>query len=222
MISKLFFTHFLAQAESSHLALGEVFRGSPIIYSVLGILSCISLALWFYTFSTITTKRLVPNDFVRQLREQLAEQRYEAALIACQNANSSFGSILTSALLSRHHGHEVVVEAIKTEGKRSGVSLWQRISLLNDIAALAPMLGLLGTVLGIFYAFYDVNRSFETLTSIFDGLGMAVGTTVAGLIVAILAMFFYTILKFRLIKVLNVMENEALSLGNLITRGEKG
>ncbi len=70
--------------------------------------------------------------------------------------------------------------------------------------------------LGLFYAFYDVNRSADTLASIFDGLGIAVGTTVAGLIVAISAMIFYATLKLRFVRLLNVLENETLALGNLI------
>ena len=105
---------------------------------------------------------------------------------------------------------------MQAEGKRCGVSLWQRISVLNDIAIIAPMLGLLGTVLGLFYAFYDVNRSADTLASIFDGLGIAVGTTVVGLVVAILAMVFYATLKLRVVRLLNTIENEAVTLGHLI------
>jgi biopolymer transport protein ExbB len=80
----------------------------------------------------------------------------------------------------------------------------------------APMLGLLGTVIGMFYAFYDVNRSIESINSLFDGLGIAVGTTVVGLIVAILAMIFATTLKYRLVKTLSHVENEALTLSALI------
>ncbi len=78
------------------------------------------------------------------------------------------------------------------------------------------MLGLLGTVIGMFYAFYDVNRSAESINALFDGLGIAVGTTVAGLVVAILCMLFSTTLKYRLIKTLSHVENEALHLSTLI------
>ena len=105
---------------------------------------------------------------------------------------------------------------MQAEGRRCGMNLWQRISLLNDVAVIAPMLGLLGTVLGMFYAFYDNNQTPESIATIFDGLGIAIGTTVAGLIVAILAMVFHTTLKFRLVKLLNVIEDQALNLGNLI------
>ncbi|MFA6502142.1 MAG: MotA/TolQ/ExbB proton channel family protein, partial [Parachlamydiales bacterium] len=100
--------------------------------------------------------------------------------------------------------------------QRYTTKFWQKIGLLNEIVVIAPMLGLLGTVLGMFYAFYDVNRSIDSISALFDGLGIAVGTTVAGLIVAILSMIFHTILKYRLIKMLNSIENEAFSLCYLI------
>ena len=57
------------------------------------------------------------------------------------------------------------------------------------------MIGLLGTVLGMFYAFYDLNRSMESISALFDGLGVSVGTTVGGLIVAILALMYSTRLQ---------------------------
>jgi biopolymer transport protein ExbB len=115
-----------------------------------------------------------------------------------------------------------MIDAMKSEGKRASATLWQRLSLLNDVVIIAPMLGLLGTVIGMFYAFYDVNRSIESINALFDGLGIAVGTTVVGLIVAILSMVFYTMLKYQLVKTISHVENEALVLLPLIeARGVK-
>ncbi len=78
------------------------------------------------------------------------------------------------------------------------------------------MLGLLGTVLGMFYAFYDINRSIESISTLFDGLGVSVGTTVAGLSVAILALILHSTAKYRLVRTLAHIENEAQSLATLI------
>ena len=202
--------------ETIHLDLVQVFRGSPLIYTILFCLSLFAFVIWLYSLLTLKFSQMMPSKFLQKVRQQLLDKRYEAALLTCQTANHFSATILTSALSSRQHGHQVMMEAMQTEGKRCGVTLWQRISLLNDIAIIAPMLGLLGTVLGLFYAFYDVNHTPDTLASIFDGLGIAVGTTVAGLIVAILATIFYATLKFRAVKLLNILENEALALGHLI------
>jgi biopolymer transport protein ExbB len=78
------------------------------------------------------------------------------------------------------------------------------------------MLGLLGTVLGMFYAFYDVNRSIESISTLFDGLGISVGTTVAGLVVAILALILHSTAKYRLVRTLAQVENEAHHVAALI------
>ncbi|MFN0065574.1 MAG: MotA/TolQ/ExbB proton channel family protein [Chlamydiales bacterium] len=219
---KLFIFGFLGLAspllaeETTKLDLLEVFRNSPIIYTVMIALSFFSFVIWLYSLLTLRITSMMPVSFLIQMRDQLKRQEYEKAYAQCQAENHYTASILGCALASRSHGHQVMVDAMQNEGKRCGVSLWQRISLLNDVAIIAPMLGLLGTVLGLFYAFYDVNRSADTLASIFDGLGIAVGTTVAGLIVAIFATIFYATLKFKIIRLLNTIENETLSLGNLI------
>jgi biopolymer transport protein ExbB len=133
-----------------------------------------------------------------------------------------FGAIISAGLRARGSGTQIMIDAMKSEGKRTSAGLWQRLSLLNDVVLIAPMLGLLGTVIGMFYAFYDVNRSIESINALFDGLGIAVGTTVVGLIVAILAMVFYTTLKYQLVRTISRVENEALVLFPLIeSRGVK-
>ncbi len=203
-------------AETTTLDLYQVFQASPVIYSVLMGLSFFSFILWLYTCLTVRKKSVLPPEFIQHIRGLLLEKKYDAALVSCQKAKHFSGNVVAAALLARSHGHQVMIESMQQEGKRCGIILWQRISLVNDVAIIAPMLGLLGTVLGLFYAFYDVNRTSDTLSSIFDGLGIAVGTTVAGLIVAILAMIFNAMLKYRTIRLLNQLENETLSLGNLI------
>lgn len=205
-----------AAATTTQLDLTQVFKASPLIYSILFTLSFFSFVVWFYSFFTVRQATMIPKDFTHHLRTLLAEKKYEAALLSCQRSKHFAANVLMSGLLSREYGHQALLEAMQSEGKRCGVVLWQRISLINDVAIISPMLGLLGTVLGLFYAFYDVNRTPDTLAAIFDGLGIAVGTTVAGLIVAILAMIFSATLKFRVVRILNTLENETLALGNLI------
>lgn len=216
IITTLLLSTPLVAEEVTKLDLGAVYRASPIIYTVMIGLSFFSFVVWFYSFMTLRVSSMMPSLFLMKVRDELKNKKYESAYSYCVGEKHYTASILASAIASRNHGHQVMVEAMQAEGKRCGVALWQRISLLNDVAIIAPMLGLLGTVLGLFTAFYDVNRTPDTLASIFDGLGIAVGTTVAGLIVAIFAMIFYATLKFRIIHLLNTIENETLSLGNLI------
>jgi biopolymer transport protein ExbB len=166
--------------------------------------------------ATLRLADLMPQEFIRKIRDLFVEKKYETALTVCREENTFASGIIAAGIASRKHGAQVMIETMKSEGRRSGNSLWQRISLLNEIAVVAPMLGLLGTVLGLFFAFYETNRTAESIASIFDGLGIAVGTTVLGLIVSILSMIFYTTLKFRVINMLSTVENEAFSLVSLM------
>ncbi len=198
------------------LDLSKIFFASPIIYSLLTLMSVSSLVIWLYSLATFRMKDLLPDSFLTSIRSHLTSKKYDEAYALSQNQSHFLAKMIFCGLQSRIHGSEVMIDAMKSEGKRASAAVWQRLSLLNDIVVTAPMLGLLGTVIGMFYAFYDVNRSMESITSLFDGLGIAVGTTVAGLIVSIVAMILHTTLKYRLVRSLSLVENEALSLSSLI------
>ena len=194
------------------LDLKKVFGSAPLIYSLLLFMSTSSVALWIYTLATFRSKEIMPAPFVSELKGRLDKNLYDGARQLCQENQNLLSSIVLAGLSARKHGAQVMIDAMKSEGKRASAAFWQRLSLLSDIAIVSPMLGLLGTVIGMFYAFYDVNRSIESINALFDGLGIAVGTTVVGLIVAILSMMFATTLKYRLVKNLSFVENEALAL----------
>lgn len=194
----------------------KVFSSSPLIYSILILMSVFSMTLWLYTLATFRTKEIMPVSFVEELRKHLENKEWDRAQNCCSKYPNLLASIVTAGLATRDLGAQVMIDAMKTEGKRVATPFWQRLSLLNDMAIVAPMLGLLGTVIGMFYAFYDVNRSMESINALFDGLGIAVGTTVVGLIVAIVCMVFSTTLKYRFIKTLSHVENQALNLSALI------
>lgn len=203
-------------AVSHAIDVRKVFIASPVIYSVLGLMSIASLAIWLYTLATFRTKDIMPAQFRGQLRSLLETKQWDAAKELCKEKPNLLSSIVMAGLTTRKLGAQIMMDAMKTEGKRGSTPLWQRLSLLNDIALVSPMLGLLGTVIGMFYAFYDVNRSVESINALFDGLGIAIGTTVVGLIVAILSMMFAATLKYRLVKTLSEVENEAVTLSACI------
>lgn len=206
---------------SSSLDLKEIFFASPIIYSSLFLLSIAAVVIWLYSLLTFRQSDILPKKFISSIEEQLQAKQFDIALESCRSETSLISAIIASGINSRKHGSQVMVDTMKAEGKRATASFWQRLSLLNDIVMIAPMMGLLGTVMGMFYAFYDVNRSVESINSLFDGLGIAVGTTVLGLVVAIIAMVFSTTLKYRLVKTLSIVENEAVAMSNLISNEDK-
>ena len=196
--------------------LSQVFAGSPTIYIVLFALSIASVGIWVYALLSLRTNELIPAEPLKEVRIQLAAKNYKEALALCERTPTILFDMISTGIQSRTQGQNSMLELMKSEGRRSSTRLWQKTSLLNDIAVIAPMIGLLGTVLGMFYAFYDLNRSMESISALFDGLGVSVGTTVGGLIVAILALMFHAMTKYRLTRQLAVIETEAHSLANLI------
>src|SRR3989344_2496474 len=205
-------------AEAQLLDLKKIFGAAPLIYPLLSVMSVASMAIWLYSLATFRSKDICHDPFANELQNLLASGRYDAAETLCSKQDNLRSSLMEAGLITRKFGPQVMHDAMKSEGKRASTAFWQRLSLLNDIVIIAPMLGLLGTVIGMFYAFYDVNRSIESINALFDGLGIAVGTTVMGLIVAILAMIFHTTLKYRVVLTLSQVENEALTLSALIRR----
>lgn len=202
--------------EPQLIDLKSVFSASPIIYSLLAMMSIASMGIWLYSLITFRAKDIMPEGFRKELRRLLEQEQYDQAHKLCEAKENILSALMKTGLITRPLGPQVMIDAMKSEGKRAATAFWQRLSLLNDIVIVAPMLGLLGTVIGMFYAFYDVNRSIESINALFDGLGIAVGTTVMGLIVSILSMIFHTTLKYRVVRTLSLVENEALTLSALI------
>ena len=200
------------------LDLKSIFTSAPVIYSLLLLMSIASMGIWLYSLITFRPSDTMPETFRKELRALLEKEQFDRAHQLCSAKNNLLSALMKTGLTTRALGPEVMIDAMKSEGKRASTALWQRLSLLNDIVVIAPMLGLLGTVIGMFYAFYDVNRSIESINALFDGLGIAVGTTVVGLIVAILAMTFHTTLKYRVLRTLSCVESEALTLSALLRR----
>lgn len=207
---------FASEEKPLQINLSQVFAGSPLIYSILLIMSMGAVFIWLYNVLSLRYADLMPDTLLKPLRNKLNANQYDEALSLCAENNNFFTKMVASGIRTRKNGTHVMIEAMKAEGKRATGSFWTRMALLNDIAIIAPMLGLLGTVLGMFYAFYDLNRTTESVTTLFDGLGISVGTTVAGLVVAILAMILHSTAKYRLVRMLARVENEAYSLADII------
>jgi biopolymer transport protein ExbB len=110
---------------------------------------------------------------------------------------------------------------LDSEGQRRADVVWNRLSYLGDVINIAPMLGLLGTVVGMMQAFFalqyqSISASSGALTR---SIGGAMATTFFGLIVAIVSLVFYSIAKARLTRTLAEVEQTVHSIADHIKRG---
>jgi len=194
----------------------QVLQSSPLIYLLLLFLSSVALTIFLYAFMQTNRQARLTNMTSSKLREKFLSNHFSSATEVCQNSQGILSRMILGALSCRKHGLQAMLENMKAEGKRASLPIWQQLGILHDIAIIAPMLGLLGTVMGLFYAFYDLNRSVDSVQHLLDGLGISVGTTVAGILVAILAMILHSLIKFRLLRALAYVETEATSLTHLM------
>jgi len=185
-------------------------EGGVILWVIMG-LGFAALVLSLYLLLTVSSRREVPKSLVKRARSQIHDGEVREAYQMCEDRGELLANVLRAGLQRAGHDRFVIQEAMESEGERGSTALWQRISYLNNIAVIAPLLGLLGTVWGMMQA---INAIVETeaqvrqLTMAYS-VTQAMVTTAAGLIVAIPAMTVYFLLRGRAIKI--VAEVEALS-----------
>lgn len=201
--------------------LRQVFKGSPYIYTVLLFLSMTTIFMWLYTILRWRVLAGYSDDLKKRLSELLINDKVSEAVLLCKNKRDILSRMVLASLSSSRTSRKEIEEIMGHVVKQASSATWQRIGILNDIAIISPMLGLMGTVVGMFYAFYDINRSMDSLTKLFDGLGISVATTIAGLCVALLSLLLHTYLKHRLIRRLHVIEQEAEYMLPLLIKKEK-
>ncbi|MES2200248.1 MAG: MotA/TolQ/ExbB proton channel family protein [Chlamydiota bacterium] len=203
-------------ASTLEISFQQVFSNSPFIYSILLGMSFTSIAICLYIILRVRQQTAFCDKFSKEVRHKFLDRDFKEASTFCSKNHNWLSKIVLSGINCKKYGLNAVLENMKSEGKRATISSWQQLGILQDIAIISPMLGLLGTVIGLFYAFYDLNRSFNSISNLLDGLGISVGTTVAGICVAILSMILHSMTKFRLVRSLAKIEVEASSLAYLI------
>jgi biopolymer transport protein ExbB len=131
---------------------------------VLGILSVIALAIIVYDYMTIKAEQLVPVEFTEDLVRKLEGYQLQEARIICEKKSNIMAAIALTGLDRRAKGKVVMREAMENTARKEVGKLWQSIAYLGDIAVIAPLLGLLGTVLGMIQAFNVISYAGTSLT----------------------------------------------------------
>ena len=172
---------------------------------ILLALSIISVLLFVYLVLTLTTGGFIPARLIDDVTKQVLAGQFSQAINLCQNHRSVFSSsIIQRCIENRDKGQAVLLDILHAEGRRRAEVIWNRVGYLSEIANIAPMLGLLGTVIGMIKVFFTLDTRTVGLKAALmsQGIGEAMATTLFGLIVAILAGIFYAISKGRATRVL--------------------
>jgi biopolymer transport protein ExbB len=178
----------------------------PIIVSSIIAASIVLERLW-----TLQPKRVLPANLVKQTREWIKQDALDAAHLQRLHQSSPLGQMLATGLANRHRPREVIREGIEDVGRHAVHELERFLSPLGTIAAISPLLGLLGTVIGMIKAFAGVSSSgLGSPTVLAGGLAEALITTAAGLMVAIPALIAYRYLRARVDGLVVQMEKETI------------
>lgn len=221
------------------LSLWTIIRlGGPLMYPLFA-LSLALVAMVTYFFLALSAGNIMPPAFLKRLQQMLRDRKTDEASMYCAQNKNMVSSIIRSGLEVAHKGPDKVLEAMNSEGSRKASSLWLRISFISDIAVVAPMIGLLGTVMGMLVAFMRVSGTAlrgEALTavkagavgvgqinpaSLASGVAMAVITTVAGLMIAIPATMAYAYFRAVVQKAVINLETICSRYSDLIAEGRK-
>ena len=208
---------------SPQATLLELLKAGGWVMIPLVIASLITMALVFACLFSLRRGTIISNRFL-ETAEALLRKRDYLGLIAVSNRHPEAVARITARALdfatkNPTASPEAIREVAETEGSRVATSLNHRIVFLADIATLSPMLGLLGTVVGIINAFgvlaSNTNQPRPMLLA--HGVSEALVATAAGLVVGIVAMSFYAIFRGKVASMISDMESATSHIVNMIT-----
>ena len=192
--------------------------GGQIIIAILFTLLAVGLYIYFERFFAIKAASNVDEHFMDQIRDYVSNGKLEAASALCENKNTPTARLIRKGISRIGKPLEDINSAIETAGKLEVYQLEKNVSVLATIAGAAPMIGFLGTVIGMIIAIHEIANAGGQIDikMLSDGLYTAMTTTVAGLIVGIIAYITYNHLVVRTDKVVYQMEATSVDFLDLL------
>jgi biopolymer transport protein ExbB len=188
----------------------------PIIACSIAAMGIIAERLWM-----LRARRVIPGNLVAQVWQLHRKNKLTPGHIATIRERSPLGRILAAGLVNRYHSREVMKESIEEMGRQVVHELERYLNTLGTIAAIAPLLGLLGTVIGMIKVFAAItSQGVGNPTVLAHGISEALITTAAGLSVAIPTLMFFRYFNGKVEQLVIAMEQEALKMVEVM-QGER-
>ena len=180
----------------------------PIIACSIIAMAIVVDRLWAYR-----KNKVLPSNLVAQIWQLHQNKQLTSAHIVTVRKKSELGRILAAGLTNRSHSREIMKEAIEEEGRQVVHELERYLNTLGTIANISPLLGLLGTVIGMIKVFTAITSSGVGNPAVLaGGISEALITTAAGLSVAIPAVIFHRYLSGKVDRIVLQMEEQALKM----------
>ncbi|MGL4908266.1 MAG: MotA/TolQ/ExbB proton channel family protein [Bacteroidales bacterium] len=201
------------QLKTKFIEGGPGFMATVLLCLILGLALAIERIIYLNLATTNTEKLLV------NVETALNEGGVEAAKEVCRNTRGPVASIFYQGLDRSNEGIDVVEKSVVAYGGVQTAQLENGLSWISLFISIAPMLGFLGTVIGMIGAFDAIQAAGDiSPTVVAGGIKTALITTVAGLIVAIILQIFYNYLLGKIDSITNSMEDASISLIDLLVK----
>ncbi|MEJ2612179.1 MAG: MotA/TolQ/ExbB proton channel family protein [Candidatus Thiodiazotropha sp.] len=188
----------------------------PIIACSIVALGIVIERLW-----TLRSKKVMPNYLMKQILQLHNDKKLNLADLSKLKTSSPLGRILAAGLINREHDKDVMKESIEEVGRQVVHDLERNLNTLGTIASISPLLGLLGTVIGMIKVFsVIVTAGVGDPGVLAGGISEALITTAAGLSVAIPSLMFHRYFTGSIDRLVMGMEEQALKLVEII-HGER-
>jgi biopolymer transport protein ExbB len=197
----------------------EIVKSGGWLMLPIIICSVISAAIILERLWMLQMSRVLPKNLTRQVWEWVRQNKLNHQHIESLHEGSPLGEILAAGLANRHRDREIIKESIQDAGRQVVHELERYLNPLGTVAAVTPLLGLLGTVIGMVKVFAAItSHGVGDPTVLAGGISEALITTAAGLSVAIPSLIGYRYLRGRVDALAVRMEKEAITLVEALLR----
>jgi len=199
------------QAGEISMSIWELVLKGGWIMAILAVFSIIAVYIFIERFFAINNASREDNNFMNHIRDFIHDGKIDAALAMCRKTQNPIARMIEKGLLRIGKPLNDINAAIENVGKLEVSRMEKNIATLATIAGAGPMLGFLGTVIGMIRAFYDMSMAGNNIdiALLSTGIYQAMITTVAGLIVGIIAFICYNVLVARVEKLVFKLEARA-------------
>lgn len=192
--------------------------GSIVIISVLFAMLAVALYIYFERLLAIKAASKIDKNFMNQIRDHVTNGKLDSARILCAQTDSPVARLTEKGISRIGKPLDDINTAIENAGTLEVYKLEKNVNVLATVAGAAPMIGFLGTVIGMIIAFHQLASSGgqAEMGALASGIYTAMTTTVAGLVVGIIAYMGYNHLVNRTDKVVHKMEANAVEFLDLL------
>ncbi len=193
-----------------------LFKGGWVMIPIL-ILSLISIYIMAERYVAIKRASINPESFMNQVKGLILRHDLQGALLLCGQTRTPIARMIEKGIKRIGQPLKDIETSIENVGKLEVTKLEKNISILGIIAGIAPMLGFIGTIIGVIKIFYAISASGDFgIAQISGGLYTKMVTSAAGLIVGIIAHVGYHYLSLMVDRVVFKMENNAIEFTDLL------